>query len=398
MAKPFSFISTARIVVFLIAAVVAVTAQTASKSDVIDELRKIGLTESDLERLESGEPVIKELERSVRREVAIIGAMKLRFPFELAAKGLERAVDNQRRESAKEAGSFSRSPDVEDLASLEFDSGDIGDLRGCVVGGCEWNLSEEIIKALEAEVDWQADDAEARAEAILKRELVEYVRAYLADGNRSLMIYRDTDPAVDLGEEYQEIGPRIPFLNRFARPLAIHVRNYPADRPESTEEVLSWSEVKIGLKPVVMFTHTISYLPDHAARYSVSKQIFANHYIDSTLGLTALFGFPGYDGDPESLLIFVSRSRASALRGRLGGLMRGLIEDRAKGKLNEFMSDTRRFTELAFANRNADAEREANLRAERERSRIITLLWIAVPLVMAAGGIVLFLLLRKRAS
>lgn len=387
---------------FLIVALVlsaSARAQAVKKADVFDELRRTGaFTEEDLKRLEDGETVIKELERTVKREVALIGAVRIEFPYELARRGLERTVETQRRESAREYRQFGDPPKEADLQGLGFDESDLDDLANCRVGDCKWNLSEKIIESLRAEVDWDSSGAFKKASEVLKRELAGYLAIYSKSGNGSLMIYSDTDLKVGLADEYGALFSSLPFVDRFAGTFGAYARNYPDGRPDGTESVFDWSEVKIGLKPVVMITHTVTYEPGDPAMFSVSKQVFANHYFDSTLGVTALFGFPGNGGRPESYLIFISRSRASALRGRLGGLMRGLIEDQAQGKLEEFLADAKKYTSLASANMGAAEEREALREAEEATFFGSAWFWIASVAVAAALAVLAFLLLRKRAG
>ena len=60
-----------------------------------------------------------------------------------------------------------------------------------------------------------------------------------------------------------------------------------------------------------------------------SKGIYANHYFDASLGLTAFV----HDGDSEesqTYLIYINRSKADALRGVFGGLKRSLISSSLK--------------------------------------------------------------------
>ena len=67
------------------------------------------------------------------------------------------------------------------------------------------------------------------------------------------------------------------------------------------------------------------YLPD-GDRYVViaSKGIYASHYFEASLGLTALVHGPAADPS-HTYLIYLNRSRADGLRGPLSGMKRALI-------------------------------------------------------------------------
>ena len=228
-----------------------------------------------------------------------------------------------------------------------------------------------MIEKLRDEVDWDSDDASARAAEVLKTSLSEYVARYSREGDGALMTYRDTDQRVSLADEYSQLTQSLDLIDFIDKRFGDDFRAFPETEGESVENLFSWSVVKIGFKPVLMFTHTMSKneagqgIP---AFLSVSKQIFANHYFDSSLGITLLLS-PGSDDEaPETYLLFINRSRASALRGRLGRLLRGLIEDQAKGKLEEFLADAKRYTALEAANRASARELEALEESEAENN------------------------------
>lgn len=388
------------VLVFLL--VVGAAAQSLDRVQMMEELRtRAGLTEDDFRRLEEGEIIIKKLERLARSEVALVGVVKVEFAYDLAKLGFERTVNTQKRESARENGRFGEPPSVGDLASLEFEEKDVLDLAECRVGSCEWNLPASTIDALRSGIDWNSADAAASASKILKDELVRYIKDYRDRGVSGLPEYRDTEYRVNLGDEYRSIAQSLMFVDRFDPGFGVFVRSYPEGRPEGATDFFNWSEVKIGFKPVVMVTHTLESERaegDIGYTLNVSRQVFANHYFDASLGTIALFGFPASEGRPQSYIVFVNRSRASALRGKLGGLLRGLIEDQAKGKLEGFLSDTKKYTALASANRAAAAEREALRESESSALMSSSTKWILGGAAAIIVLVVFFLIIRRSAE
>lgn len=366
------------------------------------DLRRSGeFTEQEIERLEKGEIVVKELTRSVKREVALIGAVRIPFSFEMALKGFRRTVDSQKRNTSRQSGAFSLPVQADDLKDLAFGEGELADLRECRIGDCEWNLSAEIIEALRRDVDWESSDANSSAQNLLKKTLTEYVRRYSENGDPSLMVYRDTDLVVPLGDEYKDLMAKLYWIDERYPAFALYVRGYPSGKPEGAENDITWSAVKVGLKPVVMFTHSMSLrtgVGDAGSMYSVSKQIFANHYFDSSLGVAVLSGIPEGRRDSETYLVFVNRSRASALRGKLAGLLRGSIENQAKSKLSSFLKDTKHYAALASANADAELERKASTEAATTIPALGSIFYVAVPVIAILIGVFMFLLMRKRAG
>ena len=70
-----------------------------------------------------------------------------------------------------------------------------------------------------------------------------------------------------------------------------------------------------------------------------SKQIYANHYFDSSLALTAFVNIPG--ASPGSFLLYENRSRADGLEGMFSKIKRGIVEDRAVDGLKAILEQSR---------------------------------------------------------
>ena len=65
----------------------------------------------------------------------------------------------------------------------------------------------------------------------------------------------------------------------------------------------------------------------YPATLAVSKQVFASHYRDGAMSVTAVTGTGS-----ERYLVYVHRSHIDVLQGVLGGLVRGVIERRVRNE------------------------------------------------------------------
>jgi hypothetical protein len=93
------------------------------------------------------------------------------------------------------------------------------------------------------------------------------------------------------------------------------------------EDTLVWSKIKFGLKPVIAVNHISIYKRNSDVGPQVlaaSKQIYANHYFNAFLALTAFVNVPGATN--TSYLVYENRSRADGLEGPFGKLKRGVVE------------------------------------------------------------------------
>ena len=118
-------------------------------------------------------------------------------------------------------------------------------------------------------------------------------------------------------------------MNRLAPALTQHLEQYPRlPLPADCEEFLYWLETIHPPKPTIQAWHVIvSRRPRAGANVIVmSRQIFATHYVNGALAMTALVGD---EGGPQHLL-YLNRITADGLGGFLSGIRRFFIERRVK--------------------------------------------------------------------
>jgi hypothetical protein len=96
---------------------------------------------------------------------------------------------------------------------------------------------------------------------------------------------------------------------------------------------LYWSKEKFGLTPFITVTHW-TIVPVTPRTYVItSKDVYSSRYFDASLALTIASGAAGTGR--AFYLVYVNRSRASALKGMLSKVRRSIVERRAKNSLEE---------------------------------------------------------------
>ena len=108
------------------------------------------------------------------------------------------------------------------------------------------------------------------------------------------------------------------------------------------ENAIVWSKIKFGLKPVIAINHILIYKQEQTTSPQilvVSKQIYANHYFDSSIALTA-FGNNPNQGN-ESYLFYENRSRVDGLAGLFGKIKREVIENQAVNNLQTILEKSK---------------------------------------------------------
>src|SRR5688500_8128072 len=207
-----------------------------------------------------------------------------------------------------EIGKFGKEPSLGDLQNLTIESRDIEDLKECVVGDCPVKLSAPMIERFQKEINWQSSDYQENATNLFKQMLLEYVRDYRARGEAALIEYNDKRDGIRLAAEQRALSSASSYIN-----------DVLADRQSDlrlVEDALVWSKIKFGLKPVIAINHVTIYKRDGDVGPQVlvaSKQIYANHYFNAFLALTAFVNVAG--ASEGAYLVYENRSRADGLTG-----------------------------------------------------------------------------------
>lgn len=308
---------------------------------------------NDFSAIERGEIVVKVLPVNDKREVAVYGLMHTQTPAEASLRAFNLSLTQRNQKSILQLGKFSNPPAVEDLQALTLEKRDIDDLKQCVVGGCKLQMSAAMIERMRTEVDWAAPDYRLQATRLFRQMLLEYVRDYLARGDPALIEYHDQPREVRLDEEQRSLLDASLYVNNFAPEFTQYLKAFPNYELTEVEDSINWIKIKFGLKPVTIITHVATYRRRSAGAPQivvVSRQLYANHYFDSSLALTALISIPITSTSSESYLLYTNRSRAGALAGSFSRIKRGLVEGEAITNLNAILLQTRLNLETSSIN------------------------------------------------
>jgi hypothetical protein len=316
-------------IAFLIAcfSAAAMLAQTAESPQPQTFLRtQLAATPVELGALEKGQIIVRLPSTTETREVAAFAIMRLDVPAEFFVEKVHDIVSFKKSDNVLQIGKFSDPPRLEDLAGLTFEPAEIDAIKRCKVNRCEIKMSAAAIERFRKEVNWALPSYRERATALWRQILLDYVQAYLQEGNAALGEYNDKSYSVRLPKEFESLLLPAPYMYGYVPEFQKYLQEFPKNRPPGTADFIYWSKEKFGLKPVVSVTHITIYKQPRPSGMDVliaSKGIYANHYFEASLGLTGFIHSPSEPA--RSYLIYINRSRTDALRGLFAGLKRTLI-------------------------------------------------------------------------
>jgi len=283
---------------------------------------KSSFQETDFAALQANQPVVRLVPVSNKREIAVAGLVNIRAGADEFLRSYRDSMLRKSNGAILEIGSFGNQPTLADLESLTLETGDIEDLKDCVIGDCEVKLSAAMIDRFRREIDWNAPDYALKVTSLFKQMLSEYVSDYRTRGEAALIQYNDKRDQIDLAAEQRALSGASGYTNSL-------LANSNAGL-QLIEDVIVWSKIKFGLKPVIAVNHITIYKRDREVGPQVliaSKQIYASHYFNASLALTAFVTVPG--ATQGAYLVSENRSRADGLEGPFGKIKRGVVEKKA---------------------------------------------------------------------
>jgi hypothetical protein len=292
-----------------------------------------GFTAAEIASLDNGTVIARVMPGGVETEVFTVAAVKVRSTRAQTLSYYGKMIAYVDGQVTKAFGRFSNPPALADVAALSLDADDIGRIKNCKPRDCDIRIGATAINTLRASIDWNAPDATAQVNARMRQALVDYVGAYMKNGNAALVTYNDRSEPVSAREEWRGILATSPYFRQYGSALHDYLEQYPRASLAGAKDVVYWiKEDYSGLSPVISVVHGVIYEdPARPDRVVVAqKQLYASHYYDGSLALATLVSPPAAGGAPATYLIYANRSRGDLLKGGFGGLKSRIARDQAK--------------------------------------------------------------------
>lgn len=304
-------------------------------------LRELGFLPEEIRKIDGGEVAARALDPEPH-EIALAVATSMRITPAFYLERFREITSFKRTAEVLQIGRIGAAPSTGDFAALTLESDDVEDLRRCRLDDCGLKLDRAGIERLA-----RRDAGLASASAGMREFLAGYVRAYLQGGNGALIEYRDDKPARRISADLREILDRSGYLQRGWPGLFRAVGEFGGTLPAGHEGFLYWSKEKVGPRAVVSVTHVVISPPAPGGIAVATKQIYASHYSDASLGVTLLIERLSRDG-PRTLVVYTNRTRLDVFGGILGGLKRPIVRSRARDGAERTMRRLREKLEREF--------------------------------------------------
>jgi hypothetical protein len=308
----------------------------------------IGVTGNELSDVHRGKVLTKLLPTLNPRDVTVFGMVQIATTRDAFAPRLADA----RRIIALRSPTFEIFDDratEENVAHVAIDLSEYRGLRGCRVEHCDFKLPAATMRDFATRVDWTSDAANLQVDSIARASLLRFVDDYRTAGSTAMVEY-DDNHAVKSHEAFMALLEQSGYLRDFVPALRDYLELYPTHRPDGAKDVMFWEEDRLPhLRPTLTVSQMVMYSTPSGTPLVAVKQVYADHYFEGALELTAAFDAPATPKGPAMYLITVRRYRFDALPS--GGFLnlRGRVRGRLADAVRDGLERERRAVEDASA-------------------------------------------------
>ena len=300
------------------------------------------LSTAEIAQVDRGQIVTRTLAVQNAREVATLGVVRVGTTPEHYVEQLRDIATFKRTADILQIGTFTAVPVESDLEPLTIEDADLKRLRECRAGDCALRFSADGIERIQREIDWRTADASPQASRLLRRLLVDYVAGYQLRGGAAAMEYAGTSAPLNVGREFASLVEADTSTWTYVPRLRKHLIDYPATAHDTSSDFVYWSKERVHGRPVVSITHVAIVNGTPPVNYAIgSKQIYAMHYFDASLGVTLLVRDVSARV-PATYVVYLNRSRIDIFDRLFGGMARRIVAGRAKSLVAEQLARIQR--------------------------------------------------------
>ena len=297
-------------------------------------LADLGLSASDIQKVESGKMVEHSFAPATEREIVAGLAFHVPIPptklISTASQNLLERVDP----TVMAFGVVSDPPTDADFAKLSLEPDAAAGYVSAKPGG-DLNLSSEEIAAFHA-LGKGATQKAVVAEIV--RSLTARVQAYRERGLAGIAPYaRSSGESRSPADALRAATEASKRLARYAPAAYQYLLSYPKGKPPGTREIIRWSYFKGHGVPTIVLTQVLQ-IPDGDAWIVAQRQFYASTGYNAEQALAAFL--PSKDGG--TVVVYANRTSTDQVTGFGGGAKRSIGSRLLASQLNDIFESARK--------------------------------------------------------
>jgi hypothetical protein len=294
---------------------------------------RIGLSDSDIQKMEQGQVVTKVTKSGdTKYGILVFGGVYINSSIEHFAasyrdvKGLLEDKVYLDVQAFNEVGS---PPKLSDFDRLALDRMDIDALQKCKPNDCDLQVFD--VTAFQKQINWNSTDKYDQVNKLFRQRVYEGVTKYISGGLKVFGSYTDRDKPFNLYQNMKSMLDTSYYLPQDkSGGIYQHVLNYPDGKLPGAMDFFYWEDIDFGQGPTIR-VNRVSMFPNGVGvvKYVVTnEQLYASRYIRIALQVFYCVPDTQNPGKPGFYLIEMNDSRLPDF----GGLKLSVVRKIATSK------------------------------------------------------------------
>jgi hypothetical protein len=275
---------------------------------------RIGLSDSDIQKMDQGQVVTKVLESGDKKYgILVFGGVYINSTIEHFAasyrdvKGLLEDKVYLDVQAFNEVGS---PPKLSDFDRLSLDRKDVDALQKCKPNDCDLQVFD--ITAFQKQINWNSSDKYDQVNKLFRQRIYDGVTKYISGGLKVFGSYTDRDKPFNLYQNMQSMLDTSYYLPKDkSGGIYQHVLDYPDGKLPGAMDYFYWEDIDFGQGPTIR-VNRVSMFPGGVGnvKYVVTnEQLYASRYIRIALQVFYCVPDTQNPGKPGFYLIEMNDSR-----------------------------------------------------------------------------------------
>ena len=245
---------------------------------------RIGLSDSDIQKMDQGQVVTKVLESGDKKDgILVFGGVYVNTSIEKFAasyrdvKGLLEDKVYFDVQAFNEVGS---PPKLSDFDRLAFDRKDIDAIQKCKPDNCDLQVFD--VTAFQKQINWDSSDKYDQVNKLARQRIYDGTTKYISGGLKAFGSYTDRNKPFNLYQNMKSMLDTSYYLPPDkSGGIYQHVLEYPDGRVSGAMDFFYWENIDFGQGPTIR-VNRVSMFPNGAGvvKYVVTnEQLYASRYI-----------------------------------------------------------------------------------------------------------------------
>lgn len=244
---------------------------------------KIGLSESDIQKMEQGHVVTRVLDSPDKKYgVLVFGGVYINASIEQFAASYRNVNTLLEDKVYREVQEFSadRPPTLSDFSRLSFGRKDIDTIQNCKPYHCDIQVFD--VAAFQKQINWNSKERYDQFNKLARQRICQGLAKYMAGGLKVLGSYTDHEKPFNLYENMKSMLDSSYYLPRVGSGgIYQHVLDYPEEKAPGAIDFFYWEDIDFGEGPTIR-VNRVSMFPAGVgdAKYVVTnEQLYASRFI-----------------------------------------------------------------------------------------------------------------------